>query len=87
MDLYNPSGLNELPNSMLPTIGSASELGNPIGQQQRHQYNIPPQPRGMSNQNMAYVNISSEGAKPVGPIGLKRAEKELIMRRYKHAYH
>lgn len=36
MDLYNPSGLNELPNSMLPTIGSASELGNPIGQQQRH---------------------------------------------------
>jgi len=36
---------------------------------------------------MAYVNISSEGAKPVGPIGLKRAEKELIMRRYKNAYH
>jgi hypothetical protein len=31
---------------------------------------------------MAYVNISSEGAKPLGPIGLKRAEKELIMRRY-----
>lgn len=36
---------------------------------------------------MAYVNISSEGNKPVGPIGLKRAEKELIMRRYKNAYH
>ena len=36
---------------------------------------------------MAYVNISSEGAKPVGPIGLKRAEKEMIMRRYKNAYH
>ena len=33
--------------------------------------------------NMAYVNISSDGAKPVGPIGIKRAEKELIMRRYK----
>ena len=33
---------------------------------------------------MAYVNISSEGAKAVGPIGLKRAEKELIMRRYKY---
>lgn len=89
MDLYNPSGLNELPQSMLPTIGSASELSNPVpvGGPQRHQYNIPPQPRGSSNQNMAYVNISSEGAKPVGPIGLKRAEKELIMRRYKHAYH
>ena len=89
MDLYNPSGLNDLGQSMLPTIGSASELSNPLGgsSQQRAQYNIPPQPRGMANQNMAYVNISSEGAKPVGPIGLKRAEKELIMRRYKHAYH
>jgi hypothetical protein len=37
--------------------------------------------------NMAYVNISSDGAKPVGPIGLKRAEKELIMRRYKYNHH
>jgi len=36
---------------------------------------------------MAYVNISSDGAKPVGPIGLKRAEKELIMRRYKYNHH
>lgn len=35
---------------------------------------------------MAYVNISSDGAKPVGPIGLKRAEKELIMRRYNSKY-
>jgi hypothetical protein len=36
---------------------------------------------------MAYINTSSDGAKPVGPIGLKRAEKELIMRRYKNNYH
>lgn len=43
--------------------------------------------RGDRNQNMAYVNISSDGAKPVGPIGLKRAEKELIMRRYKYNHH
>jgi hypothetical protein len=42
---------------------------------------------GRGGQNMAYVNISQEGNKPVGPIGLKRAEKELIMRRYKNAYH
>lgn len=34
--------------------------------------------------NMAYVNISTDGAKPVGPIGLKKAEKDLIMRRYKY---
>lgn len=33
---------------------------------------------------MAYVNISTEGAKLVGPIGLKKAEKDLIMRRYKY---
>jgi hypothetical protein len=30
--------------------------------------------------NIAYVNISSEGAKPSGPF-LKKAEKDLIMRR------
>jgi hypothetical protein len=35
---------------------------------------------------MTYVNISREGNKPVGPIGLKRAEKELIMRRYNSKY-
>lgn len=36
---------------------------------------------------MAYVNISSDGAKPVGPIGLKKAEKDLIMRRYKNHHY
>jgi len=36
-----------------------------------------------NNSNMAYVNITGEGNKPVGPIGLKKAEKDLIMRRYK----
>ena len=34
--------------------------------------------------NVAYINISGDGAKMVGPIGLKKAEKELIMRRYKY---
>lgn len=33
---------------------------------------------------MAYINIIGEGAKPVGVIGLKKAEKDLIMRRYKY---
>jgi len=33
---------------------------------------------------MAYVNISNDGNRAVGPIGLKKAEKELIMRRYKY---
>jgi len=35
-----------------------------------------------SNRNLAYLKVSSEQAKAVGPIGLKRAEKDLIMRRY-----
>lgn len=33
---------------------------------------------------MVNVNVHSDGTKPVGPIGLKKAEKELIMRRYKY---
>ena len=37
-----------------------------------------------SKKNLAYINITGEGAKPVGPIGLKKAEKELILRRYKY---
>jgi hypothetical protein len=36
---------------------------------------------------MAYVGVSGDGNKPVGPIGLKKAEKELIMRRYKAQQH
>ena len=34
--------------------------------------------------NMISVGVTSEGTKPVGAIGLKKAEKELIMRRYKY---
>jgi len=51
MDLYNPSsGLNDLPQSMLPTIGSSSELSHPVGLSAAQRgYNIPPQPRGGSN--------------------------------------
>ena len=37
-----------------------------------------------SKKNLAYINITGEGAKQVGPIGLKKAEKELILRRYKY---
>lgn len=36
---------------------------------------------------MAYLNVSHEGNKPIGPIGLKKAEKDLIMRRYKAQQH
>lgn len=75
---------------VLPHVGSNSELSGQIYQKgsgaQRHilphQQNVHSHP----NQGMAYVNISSDGAKPVGPIGLKRAEKELIMRRYNSKY-
>lgn len=40
-----------------------------------------------SKKNIAYINISGEGARPVGPIGLKKAEKDLILRRYKYNHH
>ena len=36
--------------------------------------------------NMAYINISSDGQRLVGPLGLKKAEQELIKRRYKYSY-
>jgi hypothetical protein len=32
---------------------------------------------------MAYINISSEGYSAVGPLGIKKAEQELIKRRYR----
>jgi len=34
---------------------------------------------------LAYINVTGEGAKPVGY--LKKAEKDLINRRYKYNYH
>lgn len=37
-------------------------------------------------QQMAYINISSDGYRPVGPLGLKKAEQDLIKRRYKQSY-
>lgn len=39
-----------------------------------------------SKKTMAgYVNITGDGAgRPVGVIGLKKAEKDLILRRYKY---
>lgn len=36
--------------------------------------------------NMAYINISADGQRLVGPLGLKKAEQELIKRRYKYSY-
>jgi hypothetical protein len=37
-------------------------------------------------ERMAYINISSDGYRPVGPLGLKKAEQDLIKRRYKQSY-
>lgn len=76
---------------MLPNVGSNSnsELSGQISYNKNtaiSRHMIPRQPNNISNNGMAYVNISSDGNKPVGPIGLKRAEKELIMRRYNSKY-
>ena len=72
-----------------PNVQSNSELsGAMIGKNANRLNHIHMNPNShQNNQGMAYVNISSDGAKPVGPIGLKRAEKELIMRRYNSKYH
>ena len=72
---------------MLPHIGSSGDLSQGLsGRGGNHRGNYQMYARGGPS-NMAYVNISSEGNKPVGPIGLKRAEKELIMRRYLSLIH
>jgi hypothetical protein len=36
---------------------------------------------------MAYINIGTEGHRPVGPLGIKKAEQELIKRRYKQQHY
>jgi hypothetical protein len=41
---------------------------------------------GQSNttsKKIAYINITGD-SRPVGPIGIKKTEKDLIMRRYKY---
>ena len=45
------------------------------------------QNHSQSRKNLAYINITGDGAKPVGYLGLKKAEKDLIMRRYKYNHH
>lgn len=39
---------------------------------------------GNSMPNMAYIGVTQDGSQPVGPMGIKKAEKDLIMRRYKY---
>jgi hypothetical protein len=36
---------------------------------------------------MAYINVSSDGNRLVGPLGLKKAEQDLIKRRYKQQHY
>ena len=36
---------------------------------------------------MALISISSDGQKLVGPLGLKKAEQDLIKRRYNYQYY
>ena len=83
-DMY---GLAPDGTPLLPPMQPGSELGGIVhGKQQRSGIHGP-QVNGHSNQPMAYVGVSSDGAKAVGPIGLKRAERELIQRRYNSKYH
>ena len=36
-----------------------------------------------TSKKIAYINITGD-SRPVGPIGIKKTEKDLIMRRYKY---
>ena len=49
--------------------------------------NMQRKPRVNYPGNMAYINISSDGQRLVGPLGLKKAEQELIKRRYKYQHY
>jgi len=49
--------------------------------------NLQRKPRVNYPGNMAYINISSDGQRLVGPLGLKKAEQELIKRRYKYPHY
>lgn len=35
---------------------------------------------------MAYIQVTSDNSRPVGPLGIKKAEQDLIRRRYKQTY-
>ena len=39
-----------------------------------------------NNSNLVSVNVSNDGNRLVGPLGLKKAEQELIKRRYKYMH-
>ena len=76
---YNMSIVNQPPNSVerLYVQKGQAPLPSLADQSQNQQ----------SKKNLAYINISGDGAKPVGYLGLKKAEKDLIMRRYKYNHH
>jgi hypothetical protein len=44
-------------------------------------------PRVGNNSKHAYIGVLGDGAQQVGALGLNKAEKELIMRRYKAGVH
>lgn len=72
--------------------GPASSSGNPSPERIYIHKGPPPLPslagdNQQSKKNLAYINISGDAAKPVGSLGLKKVEKDLIMRRYKYNHH
>jgi len=72
---------NASPSNLVPTTqGSNYREAQSISNLQR-------KPRVNYPGGMAYINISSEGQRLVGPLGLKKAEQELIKRRYKYPHY
>eukprot|EP00352_Strombidinopsis_acuminata_P003412 CAMPEP_0176402742 /NCGR_PEP_ID=MMETSP0126-20121128/49535_1 /TAXON_ID=141414 ORGANISM="Strombidinopsis acuminatum, Strain SPMC142" /NCGR_SAMPLE_ID=MMETSP0126 /ASSEMBLY_ACC=CAM_ASM_000229 /LENGTH=93 /DNA_ID=CAMNT_0017780569 /DNA_START=794 /DNA_END=1075 /DNA_ORIENTATION=- len=62
-----------------PTVAQSQDSPMDAGMVERRNYN-----RGGSN--LVSVNVSSDGNRLVGPLGLKKAEQELIKRRYKYMH-
>ena len=69
---------------------SQNHSPNQIQYQHRDNQNLGPlqrKPRVNYPGNMAYINISNDGNRLVGPLGMKKAEAELIKRRYKYQHY
>ena len=64
-------------------LNKSNSATNLQGSPQPFQNDPSPSPVQQKNSQMAYINISSDGYRPVGPLGIKKAEQELIKRRYK----
>ena len=75
-------------------VDLGEHLGNARPQYSKHQQSLqdlhnqaPPGYKQKPKNGMAYININSDGQRLVGPLGMKKAEQDLIKRRYKQHHY